>query len=146
MEKQILTFLEAVMSMVVERLLAEGGVEFQNGQQWVKWELHGGDFPALLRSSVAQQLAKPHAIVFDPWSPAKNPAMWCAPVFNDLFRLLDPARACAMPTYSRSTMLRVTLLLAGFYVGSGPATGTRSITWFGLRVLARWTTPRSASK
>ena len=118
----------------VERLLAEGGVEFQNGQQWVKWELHGGDFPALLRSPVALQLAKPQAIVFDPWSPAKNPAMWCAPVFNDLFRLLDPARACAMPTYSRSTMLRVTLLLAGFYVGSGPATGRKEETTIAANV------------
>ena len=60
---------------VVERLIAEKSIEFQNGLQAVAWELHGGDFPALLRSSAAPQLAKPHAIIFDPWSPAKNPAM-----------------------------------------------------------------------
>ena len=33
-----------------------------------------------------------------------------------------------MPTYSRSTMLRVTLLLAGFYVGIGHATGEKEET------------------
>ncbi len=114
--------------LVVERLLAEGRVEFQNGRQAVAWELHVGDFPALLRSAVAQQLARPHAIIFDPWSPAKNPAMWCAPVFADLFRLLDPSRPCVMPTYSRSTMLRVSMLLAGFHVGSGQATGRKEET------------------
>ena len=113
---------------VVERLIAEKSIEFQNGLQAVAWELHGGDFPALLRSSAAPQLAKPHAIIFDPWSPAKNPAMWCAPVFADLFRLLAPSHPCVMPTYSRSTMLRVSMLLAGFYVGSGQATGRKEET------------------
>lgn len=113
---------------VVERLITEGDVKFQNGLQAVAWELHVGDFPALLRSAGAQQLARPHAILFDPWSPAKNPAMWCAPVFAGLFRLLDPSRPCVMPTYSRSTMLRVSMLLAGFYVGSGKATGRKEET------------------
>lgn len=113
---------------VVERLIAEKSIEFQNGHQAVAWELQGGDFPALLRSAAAQQLARPHAIIFDPWSPAKNPAMWSAPVFADLFRLLEPSRPCAMPTYSRSTMLRVSMLLAGFYVGSGQATGRKEET------------------
>jgi hypothetical protein len=42
--------------------------------------------------------------------------------------LLDPGRACGMATYSRSTMLRVTLLLAGFYVGVGRATGEKEET------------------
>ncbi len=33
-----------------------------------------------------------------------------------------------MPTYSRSTILRVTLLLAGFFVGVGHATGLKEET------------------
>jgi hypothetical protein len=33
-----------------------------------------------------------------------------------------------MPTYSRSTLLRVTLLLAGFFVGVGHATGEKEET------------------
>ena len=50
------------------------------------------------------------------------------PLFANLFRLLDLARPCALPTYSRSTILRVTLLLAGFFVGAGHATGEKEET------------------
>ena len=54
--------------------------------------------------------------------------MWTLPLFTSLFRLLDPRRPCALPTYSRSTILRVTLLLAGFFVGVGHATGEKEET------------------
>ncbi len=54
--------------------------------------------------------------------------MWTLPVFENLFRALDPQRPCALTTYSRSTMLRVTLLLAGFFVGAGHATGMKEET------------------
>jgi hypothetical protein len=73
-------------------------------------------------------LPAPHAILFDAFSPAKNPAMWTLPLFKKLFQLLDPQRPCALPTYSRSTILRVTLLLAGFFVGVGHATGEKEET------------------
>jgi hypothetical protein len=66
--------------------------------------------------------------MFDAFSPAKNPAMWTLPLFSRLFQLLDPARPCALPTYSRATILRVTLLLAGFFVGAGHATGEKEET------------------
>ena len=112
----------------VESLLADGETDFMNGRQRVRWELRVGDFPAMLKDPQAHSWPKPHAILFDPWSPAKNPAMWTAPLFADLFKLLDPLRSCALPTYSRSTMLRVSLLLAGFWVGAGRATGRKEET------------------
>ena len=113
---------------VVEQLLAEKRAEFQNGRQLVNWEGLVADFPSLLRQPEARALPKPHVILFDPWSPAKNPTMWSAPLFADLFSLLDPARPCALPTYSRSTMTRVSLLLAGFWVGAGRAAGRKEQT------------------
>jgi len=98
----------------------------------VEWELHLGDFPTMLTGALSRlpvrRFPAPHAILFDAFSPAKNPAMWTLPLFSGLFRLLDPQRSCALPTYSRSTMLRVTLLLAGFYVGAGHATGEKEET------------------
>jgi tRNA U34 5-methylaminomethyl-2-thiouridine-forming methyltransferase MnmC len=112
----------------VEKLLSEQCAEFQNGGQLVRWESQVGDFPSLLRQAHARTLPKPHVILFDPWSPAKNPAMWSAPLFADLFGLLDPTRPCALPTYSRSTMTRVALLLAGFWVGAGRAAGRKEQT------------------
>ncbi len=116
----------------VSDLLRHGGVKFQDGARAVDWEFRLGDFPALIGAEAAtgggSDLAKPHAILFDAFSPAKNPAMWTQPLFASVYRLLDPERACAMPTYSRSTMLRVSLLLAGFFVGAGHATGEKEET------------------
>jgi tRNA U34 5-methylaminomethyl-2-thiouridine-forming methyltransferase MnmC len=109
-------------------LLRTNRVAFRDGQQSVEWELHLGDFPSLLAQPAAQHFPKPHAILFDAFSPAKNPAMWTLPLFSNLFQLLDPQRPCALPTYSRSTMMRVPLLLAGFFVGVGHATGEKEET------------------
>ncbi len=99
-----------------------------------RWELRLGDFPEWLRSRTHPAPA-PHGILFDAFSPAKNPAMWTASLFSDLHRCLDPKRPCAMPTYSRSTMLRVTLLLAGFFVGAGHATGEKEETTIAANTL-----------
>jgi hypothetical protein len=70
----------------------------------------------------------PHAILFDPHSPKKNPAMWTAPLFADLFRRLDPQRPCALATFTRSTMARAALLLGEFFVGVGHPSGLKEET------------------
>ena len=115
----------------LKEFLREHRVNFQDGAQSVNWEFHLGDFPDVSGRNLAQtkiQKSSPHAILFDAYSPAKNPAMWTLPLFTNLFQLLDPQRPCALPTYSRSTILRVTLLLAGFFVGVGHATGEKEET------------------
>lgn len=112
----------------LKEFLQKHRVAFQDGRQAVNWEFHLGDFPSLLTRAAAKQFPKPHAILFDAFSPAKNPAMWTLPLFTNLFHLLDPQCPCALPTYSRSTILRVTLLLAGFFVGVGHATGEKEET------------------
>jgi hypothetical protein len=112
----------------LQDLIGKRNVSFAKGKQKVRWEVYVADFPALVSSADTSALAKPHAIMFDAFSPAKNPAMWTLPLFTNLFQVLDPERPCALPTYSRSTMLRVTLLLAGFFVGVGHATGEKDET------------------
>ncbi len=127
-------------------LLRDQRVEFENGKLKVNWEFYLGDFPALLAreldrrspdrpvSGNASRLAEPefgvppHAIFHDAFSPAKNPAMWTLPLFENLFRALDRARPCALTTYSRSTLIRATLLLAGFFAGTGHAAGLKEET------------------
>jgi tRNA U34 5-methylaminomethyl-2-thiouridine-forming methyltransferase MnmC len=120
---------------ILARLLAAPGesVAFDNGAQQVDWQIVTGDFPTLLHDWIRQpgdqrMAPAPDAILFDPFSPARNPEMWCYPLFAGLYGLLDPARPAALATYSRSTMLRVTLLLAGFRVGVGHATGEKDET------------------
>jgi tRNA U34 5-methylaminomethyl-2-thiouridine-forming methyltransferase MnmC len=150
------------------KLLRKHRVEFQDGQQSVNWEFHHGDFPTLIsRSSRGDEVQNsnretktenqsepphvgcykfpsPHAVLFDAFSPAKNPAMWTLPLFTNLFRLLDPQRPCVLPTYSRSTILRVTLLLAGFFVGVGHATGLKEETTVAANSLALINKPLNA--
>jgi len=109
-------------------LIEQGKVGFANGAQEVHWEFHQGDFPTLIHSPRAASFPKPHAIMFDAFSPATNAAMWTETVFARMFQLLDPSRPCSLPTYSRSTMLRVSLLLAGFFVGVGHPTGEKDET------------------
>jgi hypothetical protein len=113
---------------ILEELLRVPCTAFCDGGRPVHWEVHRDDFPALISSPAATRLPCPDAILFDAFSPAKNPAMWTLPLFTRLFGLLDASRPCALATYSRSTMLRVTLLLAGFFVGSGHATGEKEET------------------
>jgi hypothetical protein len=152
----------------LQAFLREHRVTFQDGPQAVNWEFHHGDFPAWLDSKMVgrdsrraandltsparedarptHEIPAPHAILFDAYSPARNPAMWTLPLFTNLFQRLDPQRPCALPTYSRSTILRVTLLLAGFYVGVGHATGEKEETTLAANTLdliaeplnARW--------
>lgn len=106
------------------RQLAEpGGVTLQLGRAEVFWRLHLGDFTAKNLSDVAPP---PHAVFYDPYSPASNPAMWSLEQFT---RLADALTApCLVSCYSRSTSVRVTLLLAGFFVGIGAATGEKEET------------------
>ncbi len=103
---------------MLEELLRTQRAEFHHGALGVNWEIHVGDFPGAL-AVPAPNWPAPHAIFFDAFSPARNPAMWTLPLFENLFHRLDPQRPCALATYSRSTIPRVTLLLAGFFVGAG---------------------------
>jgi len=139
-------------------LIKNHSAKFSDESLQVEWTLELGDFPAWLKSragvSPAQQtfhceqeiaeaasllpgagrrdacptLPPPHAILFDPFSPKKNPAMWTVPLFADLFRRLDPQRPCALANYTRSTMARVTMLLGGFFVGVGHPSGLKEET------------------
>ncbi len=129
----------------VATFLRDHECKFTDAARAVHWQLHLGDFPTFLAhsssllnpqpSTLNRSFPAPHAILFDAFSPAKNPAMWTAPLFASLFRHLDPSRPCALPTYSRSTMLRVSLLLAGFFVGAGHATGEKEETTIAANTL-----------
>lgn len=120
---------------VLDELLRTQRAEFQHGALQVTWEIHVGDFPEAL-AAAEPNWPVPHAIFFDAFSPARNPAMWTLPLFENLFRRLDPQRPCALATYSRSTIPRVTLLLAGFFVGAGEPIAEKEETTVAANTLA----------
>lgn len=129
----------------VGKVLQDRCLEFRDGGRPVCWEICVGDFPTMLASKAAVKFPKPHAIFYDAFSPAKNPAMWTLPLFTDLFRALDPQRPCALTTYSRSTMVRVALLLAGFFVGRGRPSGAKEETTVAANALALLDEPLDAA-
>lgn len=133
-----LSYLNGFVPFVDELLIAHR-VSFSHGPLTVNWSLVLGDFPTLVGAPTAASLPPPHAILYDPHSPRANPAMWTVPLFAGLHRRLDPQRPCALATFSRSTAVRAALLLGGFYVGVGHATGLKEETTVaatGLALLA----------
>ena len=91
----------------------------------IEWHLHLGDFPALLANAAPPP---PHAILYDPYSPRVNREMWTLEHLQRLFAALDPRVPCLWTNTTRSTRVRVTLLLAGFCVGRGVAIGEKDET------------------
>ena len=107
---------------VVARLLAEE-VAFPKAN--IRWVLHRGDF-----SRMENPAPPPSVIFFDPYSPARNSEMWSLETFRRIWSAVsDPgAPACTMTNYTRSTSARVTMGLAGWFLGRGVPTGDKDET------------------
>jgi len=108
----------------VARLLDSGRAAAGN----VDWHFHRGDFREFVCAPRGSGVPGPDAILYDPYSPESNRSMWTLEHFTRLRACLDPARPCTLTSYSRSTSIRVTLMLAGFSVGCGGAIGEKDQT------------------
>ena len=91
----------------------------------VRWQFWAGDFREVIRNA---QLNAPHAILYDPYSATANPGMWTLEQFTRVRQRTRPDTPCLLTNYTRSTAVRVTLLLAGFFVGRGCAIGEKAET------------------
>jgi tRNA U34 5-methylaminomethyl-2-thiouridine-forming methyltransferase MnmC len=103
----------------IGQLLTLGQVEIGR----VTWRIEPGDFRERARDCAG---SGPGAVLFDPYSPAANPGMWTREVFRAIRERADAD--CTLTTYSRSTVTRARLLLAGWCVGRGVATGEKTET------------------
>ncbi len=86
------------------------------------WKLVQGDFKELF-----SQEKQPDIIFYDPFSPKTNSELWTVDFFKLLFKYLKEKNV-SIYTYSSSTLVRASLLCAGFYVASGVGTGPKSNT------------------
>ena len=107
---------------VVGELLSSGTAGPVPG---ITWHLHRGDF-----SRSKPVVPAPSAIFFDPYSPARNAEMWSLETFRMISEAVTAPDApeCTMTNYTRSTSVRVTMLLAGWFVGTGVPTGEKEET------------------
>jgi len=107
---------------VVGQFLAEGEAQ---PTPLIRWRLHRGDF-----SRSRPEAPAPSAIFFDPYSPARNAEMWSMETFQMIHDVAsgEGVPDCMMTNYTRSTSVRVTMLLAGWFVGTGVPTGEKEET------------------
>jgi queuine tRNA-ribosyltransferase len=96
--------------------------EWCSGVAPVMWRLQLGDLRAY-----AEQAPQPDIVWYDPFSYKVEPGMWTVGTFE---RLLAATRggATTLYTYSASTAVRVSMLVAGWYVGYGAGTGMKRET------------------
>jgi tRNA U34 5-methylaminomethyl-2-thiouridine-forming methyltransferase MnmC len=124
---------------LLESLLGGGRVE----RPGVTWLWTQGD--ALER--MGELTDRQDIICYDPFSPEANPELWTLAALTAVRRLLAPGGI--LSTYSASTRTRVTLLLAGFWVGAGVMAAVKETTVasdgpgplqraLGARWLQRW--------
>jgi tRNA U34 5-methylaminomethyl-2-thiouridine-forming methyltransferase MnmC len=93
----------------------------------VIWDLRAGDF----LDHIEREILVPELVFYDPYSPAVNQEMWTLECFKKLRRHCAPANGTAITTlytYSVATPVRSAMLLAGFFVGHGIATGLKKET------------------
>lgn len=81
-----------------------------------RWRLVVGELPGTL---VGEGTAD--VVFWDPYSPGRNPELWSVAAFTAVRRLCRVGTT--LHTYSGATATRAALLLAGFAVGVGEATG-----------------------
>jgi tRNA U34 5-methylaminomethyl-2-thiouridine-forming methyltransferase MnmC len=122
---------------LLRELLAAGALRREPG---LRWELRRGDFPRGIR----EEPERADVIFFDPFSPRANPEMWSLATLEALYQCRRRAGRTRLVTYSTAFGARAGLLLAGFFVGEGPALGrqrasTLAATW--LSDLERPLTP-----
>ncbi|HYX38011.1 MAG TPA: MnmC family methyltransferase [Oligoflexus sp.] len=107
--------------LMIQQLMRTG----QTSIGRLRWFLHCADFRVSLSH---RDLPPPHAILYDPYSAVSNPEMWTLEHFQKLRRALHDDRPCLLTNYTRSTAVRSTWLLAGFYVGIGVGIGEKNQT------------------
>lgn len=102
----------------VESILQDGAWS----EEGIRWELRHGNFLELIeREAHAADI-----VFYDPYSFHKNQEMWLPDVFRKV-RAKCSGEGMLF-TYSRATPIRVSLLMAGFFVGTGKATGAKEET------------------
>lgn len=103
----------------------------------IEWHFHPGDFREQM---MRVDIPRPQAVFYDPYSPSKNMDMWNLEHFTRLHRRLENETPYLLTNYTRSTVVRVTWFLAGFFVGIGTSIGDKretSVASNSLKLLER---------
>lgn len=111
-----------------DKLIRGESIHIPGKEKSLLWEWKLGDFVEGLTEALAKQSwPRPRSILYDSYSPARNFEMWKLEHWIRLRQFCGDGDTTAV-SYSRATGVRVTLALAGFYLGRGCATGAKEET------------------
>ena len=102
------------------KLLKEG--KWIDSTGMLEWELIEGNYLTLFENQ-----EKPDIIFYDPFSSKTDCDCWSLDAFSRLYKYCSE-KSFELYTYSNSTMIRATLLVAGMWVAKGVATGPKEST------------------
>ena len=102
------------------KLLKEG--KWCDSTGLLEWKLVEGDYLKLFDKE-----DKPDIIFFDPFSPKTDSDCWSLDSFCRLYDYCK-GKSFELYTYTTSTMIRATMLVAGMWVAKGAATGPKEST------------------
>ncbi|MFN7684481.1 MAG: tRNA guanosine(34) transglycosylase Tgt [Oligoflexia bacterium] len=106
---------------------------YSSPDERLEWQLVQGDF----EKTAFEQKFLPDFVFYDPFSSRTDGPLWDWQFLQKL-RLLWNGRAVRVANYSNSTAQRASVLAAGFWIASGPASARRPDT-------SIWLTPEAAS-
>jgi tRNA U34 5-methylaminomethyl-2-thiouridine-forming methyltransferase MnmC len=109
---------QARWSEAVDAILA--GAAYEDGG--LSWRLIPGELPGTFEAAQGRF----DLVYYDPFSPKTNPALWTPAVLERVHGLCGDG--AQLITYSAATPTRVSLLVAGFFVGAGWSIGTKGET------------------
>ena len=102
------------------KLLKDGF--WENSEHTIKWILVEGNYLKFFHNC-----EKPDIIYYDPFSPKVDGDCWSLDAFKALFDYCN-GKSYELYTYTTSTMIRSTMLVAGMWVGKGVPTGPKEST------------------
>jgi hypothetical protein len=119
-----------------DKLLGEGKLVLSKGKRKLVWNYHQGDFRCCYPSVVE----RPDLVMYDLYSALKCPELYTLKLWESLGDY-QQGYPCLIVLHTRSTAVRVTLLLAGWYVGVGTGLGEKEETTLVSNDLAQLTKP-----
>jgi hypothetical protein len=107
-----------------EKIMREEGLVIRKGDRSFSWKFHLGDFAGLC---LKPGLNRPDLVMYDLYSAPKCPALYSLGHWERMRERLGD-HASLVVLHTRSTVVRVTLSLAGWYIGTGTRLGDKEET------------------
>lgn len=123
-----------------DSLRRDGKVAWQDQEISLRWTMHLGDLPGLMETTPPGSFPAPDLAVVDLHSPESQPELWTLSFWRNILRHCSEKPGLFL-FHTRSTAVRATLLLAGFYVGHGRALGKKEETTLACTHPGRLTRP-----